>query len=149
MNTHMSDAHPVHCGRARTAVRLLLGSALTYAGVTHLTSAREEFRAQVPSWVPVSEDATVLASGVTEIALGAALLSGRRQRVVGGVVAAFFVAVFPGNVAQWRNKRDGFGLDTDRKRLLRLPFQIPLIVGALWSTRGRRPVRHPSPEQSV
>lgn len=149
MNTHMSDAHPVHCGRARTAVRLLLGSALTYAGVTHLTSAREEFRAQVPSWVPVSEDATVLASGVTEIALGAALLSGRRQRVVGDVVAAFFVAVFPGNVAQWRNKRDGFGLDTDRKRLLRLPFQIPLIVGALWSTRGRRPVRHPSPEQSV
>ncbi|MFE7605667.1 DoxX family membrane protein [Brachybacterium paraconglomeratum] len=149
MNTHMSDAHPVHCGRARTAVRLLLGSALTYAGVTHLTSAREEFRAQVPSWVPVSEDATVLASGVTEITLGAALLSGRRQRVVGGVVAAFFVAVFPGNVAQWRNKRDGFGLDTDRKRLLRLPFQIPLIVGALWSTRGRRPVRHPSPEQSV
>lgn len=149
MNTHMSDAHPVHRGRARTAVRLLLGSALTYAGVTHLTSAREEFRAQVPSWVPVSEDATVLASGVTEIALGAALLSGRRQRVVGDVVAAFFVAVFPGNVAQWRNKRDGFGLDTDRKRLLRLPFQIPLIVGALWSTRGRRPVRHPSPEQSV
>ena len=149
MNTHMSDAHPVHCGRASTAVRLLLGSALTYAGVTHLTSAREEFRAQVPSWVPVSEDATVLASGVTEIALGAALLSGRRQRVVGGVVATFFVAVFPGNVAQWRNKRDGFGLDTDRKRLLRLPFQIPLIVGALWSTRGRRPVRHPSPEQSV
>lgn len=149
MNTHMSDAHPVHRGRARTAVRLLLGSALTYAGVTHLTSAREEFRAQVPSWVPVSEDATVLASGVTEIALGAALLSGRRQRVVGDVVAAFFVAVFPGNVAQWRNKRDGFGLDTDRKRLLRLPFQIPLIVGALWSTRGRRPVRHPSPGQSV
>ncbi|MEU2417147.1 DoxX family membrane protein [Brachybacterium paraconglomeratum] len=149
MNTHMSDAHPVPCGRARTAVRLLLGSALSYAGVTHLTSAREEFRAQVPSWVPVSEDATVLASGVTEIALGAALLSGRRQRVVGDVVAAFFVAVFPGNVAQWRNKRDGFGLDTDRKRLLRLPFQIPLIVGALWSTRGRRPVRHPSPEQSV
>ena len=141
MNTHMSDAHPVHRGRARTAVRLLLGSALTYAGVTHLTSAREEFRAQVPSWVPVSEDATVLASGVTEIALGAALLSGRRQRVVGGVVAAFFVAVFPGNVAQWRNKRDGFGLDTDRKRLLRLPFQIPLIVGALWSTRGRGRVR--------
>lgn len=116
-------------------MRLLLGSVLAAAGISHLTVAREEFQAQVPRWVPLDEDTTVVASGVVEIALGAALLSGWRRRAVGRVVAAFFVAVFPGNLSQWRNRRDGFGLDTDRKRLLRLPFQLPLILAALWSTR--------------
>ncbi|MBY0690447.1 hypothetical protein K5S26_18080 [Microbacterium marinilacus] len=116
-------------------MRVLLGAVLAFAGVAHLTFARDEFRAQVPPWVPVDEDFTVVASGVAEIALGTALASGWRGREVGAAVAAFFVAVFPGNVSQWRNRRDGFGLDTDRKRLLRLPFQIPLIAGALWSTR--------------
>lgn len=121
--------------RTKGATRVLLGAALAFAGIGHLTFARTEFRAQVPPWVPVDEDVTVLASGAAEIALGTALISGRHRRAVGTAVALFFVAVFPGNVSQWRNRRDGFGLDTDRKRLLRLPFQIPLIAAALWSTR--------------
>lgn len=41
--------------------------------------------------------------------------------LVAGV--AHFVAVFPGNVWQAINDSDSFGLDTDRVRLLRLPFQ--------------------------
>lgn len=122
----------------RTVTRILLGSALVFAGVSHITFAREEFRAQVPPWVPVDEDVTVVASGVAEITLGAALTSGWQKRIVGRLVAVFFVAVFPGNVSQWRHRRDAFGLDTDRKRLLRLPFQLPLIAGALWSTSTRR-----------
>lgn len=121
---------------ARTVTRILLGAALAFAGVTHLTVARTAFRALVPAWVPIDDDLTVLASGVLEIVLGVALISGRRRRTVGRLVAAFLLAVFPGNLSQWWNRRDGFGLDTDRKRLLRLPFQIPLVVGALWSTAG-------------
>lgn len=103
------------------------------AGVSHLTVAREEFQAQVPSWFPVDEDTTVLASGVVEVALGAAFvaLPGRR-RLVGTVLAAFYVAVFPGNIAQYTEHRDGFGLDTDRKRLARLFFQPVLVVAALY-----------------
>ena len=50
--------------------------------------------------------------------------------------AAFFVAVFPGNIAQWANQRDGFGLDTDSARLIRLFFQPVLIALALWSTNA-------------
>ncbi|ROR74369.1 DoxX family protein [Bogoriella caseilytica] len=122
----------------RSLTRWALGSALVFAGIGHLTFAREEFQAQVPPWVPVDDDVTVLASGVAEIGLGAALLSGWRKRAVGHLAAAFFVAVFPGNLSQWKNRRDAFGLDTDRKRLLRLPFQIPLIAAAIWSTRPRR-----------
>lgn len=122
----------------RTAVRILLGAALVFAGVSHLTFARDEFRAQVPDFVPLDDDTTVLASGGVEIALGSALLLARRRRTLAGRAAAvFFVAVFPGNLSQWRNGRSAFGLDTDRKRFIRLFFQPVLVAAALWSTARR------------
>ena len=119
---------------ARTAARLLLGAAMTGAGVLHLTAQRQEFQAQVPDWFPVDEDLTVLGSGVAEIVLGASFvaLPGKR-RLVGGLLAAFFVVIFPGNIAQYVEGTDAFGLDTDRKRLVRLFFQ-PLLV--LWALYG-------------
>lgn len=118
---------------AQTAARLLLGAAMVGAGVAHLTTLREEFRAQVPSWFPVEEDTVVVASGVVEVALGAAFVAlPRRRRLVGGLLAAFFVAIFPGNVAQWVEGTDAFGLDTDRARLVRLFFQPVLVLWALW-----------------
>ena len=124
---------------ARTIGRLFLGSALVFAGVSHLTFARDEFQAQVPESVPLDPDTTVVASGVVEVGLGAALLLARqRRRLVGTIAALFFIAVFPGNVAQWMHHRDGFGLDTDMKRFVRLFFQPVLVVLALWSTRSPR-----------
>src|SRR4051794_11172884 len=118
----------------RTAARLLLGTAMVGAGVLHLTTQRQEFQAQVPSWFPVDEDLTVLGSGVAEIALGASFVAlPRHRRLVGGLLAAFFVAIFPGNVAQYVEGTDAFGLDTDRARLIRLFFQ-PLLV--LWALYG-------------
>ena len=119
----------------RTVLRVALGLALVWAGVSHLTVAREEFRAQVPSWFPIGEDVTVLASGVVEIVLGGSLVTLARWKVtVGLLVAAFFVVIFPGNIAQWLEHKDGFGLDTDQKRFVRLFFQPVLVVLALWST---------------
>ncbi len=123
-------------GALRTVARLGLGAVLLLAGTSHLTFAREEFRAQVPGWVPVGEDAVVLGSGVVEITLGAALVAAprRHRATVGWLAAAFFVAIFPGNIAQYVTHTDAFGLDSDAKRLARLPFQVPLVLGALWST---------------
>lgn len=119
----------------RRLARVALGLSLLFAGVSHLTFAREEFQAQVPDWFPVDADLTVLASGAVEIALGTSLVTMSRRRVVVGlVVAAFFVAIFPGNIAQWMEHKDGFGLDTDRKRFVRLFFQPVLVAWALWST---------------
>ncbi len=118
----------------RTVARVVLGAFLATAGVLHLTTAREEFRAQVPSWFPVDADLTVVASGVVEVVLGLSfVLLARHRRLLGWVLTLFFVAVFPGNVAQYVEHRDAFGLDTDRARLVRLFFQPVLIAWALWA----------------
>jgi len=132
----------------RTLARWLLGAALVFTGTAHLTFARDEFVAQVPAWLPLPVDVTVVASGVVEIALGLALLVlGRRRVAVGWIVAAFFVAIFPGNIEQFVRGTDAFGLDTDLARGIRLLFQPVLVIWALWSTgawkawRTRRRVR--------
>lgn len=128
---------------AQHVVRLALGGFMTFAGVSHLTFAREEFTAQVPEWVPVPEDLVVVGSGVAEIAQGVALLAFPRYRRYSGLaLAAFYVAIFPGNIAQYTEGVDAFGLDTDAKRLGRLFFQPLLVAGALyaggWFGNGRR-----------
>lgn len=127
----------------KTFARWLLAGSMVFAGVSHLFWARKEFQAQVPDWTtevtPLDKDAVVVASGVVEVMLGASLvvLPQSRSRL-GLILAAFFVAVFPGNIEQYTERRDGFGLDTDRKRLVRLFFQPVLVAWALWSTRGAR-----------
>jgi len=115
--------------------QVVLGLALGYAGIGHLTTNRQEFQAQVPNLLKDYADFVVVASGVVEIALGVALVGLWRYRVqVGWIVAAFFVAVFPGNISQYLNGVDAFGLDSDTSRLVRLFFQPVLVMWALWST---------------
>jgi len=109
--------------------------ALTYAGTTHLASNRQEFQAQVPTWLPLDPDFVVIASGIVEIILGISLLTLWRYRTqVGLTVALFFILIFPGNINQYVNQIDAFGLNTDRERLIRLFFQPALVLWALWST---------------
>ncbi|WP_295789824.1 hypothetical protein [uncultured Microbacterium sp.] len=123
----------------RSAVRWTLALAMLFAGISHLTFARRDFQAQVPDALvekgPLDRDAVVVASGVVEAAFGLALLAlPRERRRVGAALAAFFVAIFPGNIDQWRKGRSAFGLDTDRKRFARLFFQPALVAAAWWST---------------
>lgn len=115
--------------------RLFLGGALLFAGVGHLTSARQEFQAQVPVWLPLDPDFVVVASGVVEILLGLALFSfGQLVRYAGLATALFFIAIFPGNINQYVEGIDAFGLNTDEARFARLFFQPLLVIWALWST---------------
>jgi uncharacterized membrane protein len=126
-------------GLLRQFARLLLGGALVFAGVAHLGPARQEFQAQVPDWVPLDADFVVIASGIVEIALGLGLIVLRRYRAqVGWLTAAFFIAIFPGNLSQWLNGVDAFGLETDQARLIRLFFQPLLVIWSLWSTGAWR-----------
>jgi uncharacterized membrane protein len=134
---------------ARDLARWLLGLFLVAAGIAHVL-ATEEFLAQTPTWLP-ARVLLVYVSGAIEVVLGVALwvVSGRR-RELGWVVAAFFVAVFPGNVHQAVTGTEAFGLDTDGARWARLAFQPLLVAWALWATRAPAPdggrVPHGRPE---
>ncbi len=119
----------------RHIARTLLGVALTYAGITHLTTSRQEFQAQVPTILQSQADFVVIASGVVEILLGLSLILLIKYRThIGWITAAFFIAIFPGNISQYINGTDAFGLDTDQARAIRLLFQPLLVIWALWST---------------
>lgn len=119
----------------RKAFQIILGAGLAYAGFTHLTTNRTEFQAQVPSILQSQADFVVIASGVVEILLGISLIVLFKYRTyVGWIVAVFFVAVFPGNISQYINGTDAFGLNTDQARAIRLLFQPLLVIWALWST---------------
>jgi uncharacterized membrane protein len=121
----------------KKAARILLGAGLITAGIGHLTFARKPFQAQVPDWVPMKKDDTVVYSGLIEIALGSALIltPKRYEDVLGKITAGLFVAVFPGNISQYTHKRSAFGLNTNGKRFLRLLFQPVLVYWSLKSTK--------------
>jgi len=126
----------------RTIARIALGAILVFAGISHLTFAREAFVAQVPVWLPLPVDFVIVASGIVEIVLGLSLILLSRYKVwVGWVVAAFFVAIFPGNINQLVTHTDSFGLNTDAARFVRLLFQPLLVVWALWATGAWRAFR--------
>ena len=118
----------------RKLTQILLGATLIYTGTLHLTTRRLEFQAQVPPWAPFTPDFIVLASGVVEITLGLLLISLYKRRTVGIATAAFFIAIFPGNISQFVHGIDAFGLNDDRARAIRLLFQPLLVLWALWST---------------
>lgn len=124
----------------RSLARGALALLLVAAGVSHVTWGRRGYRIVVPDWATrllrTDKDAIVVASGAAEVILGVALVALPRERGrVGAAVAALFVAVFPGNVHQWRTGRSAPGLRTDRARFARLFLQAPLVVWAWWSTR--------------
>lgn len=124
----------------KTFSRWLLAGGMVFAGLSHLFWARTEFQAQVPDLVtdtlPIDKDGVVVASGAVEMMLGAALaILPKERRRVGAILAAFFIAIFPGNIAQAVGKRPAFGLDSDAARITRLFFQPLLVCWAFWSTR--------------
>ena len=126
-------------GILRKLPQMVLGLALAYAGVGHLTTSRQEFPAQVPTLLKDYADFVVLSSGMVEIALGIGLVALWKYRVqIGWVVAAFFVAIFWGNISQYINGVDAFGLNSDSARLIRLFFQPLLVMWALGSTGAWR-----------
>jgi uncharacterized membrane protein len=123
--------------RVRSAARIVLGGVLIVAGLGHLTFARNDFQAQVPDWVGIDKNLVVILSGLVEISLGLALIVVRRRRsLLGLAVGVFFMAVFLGNISQFIDGDDAFGLNSDAARRNRLFFQPVLVVWAWWSTNA-------------
>ncbi len=130
---------------AKNIAQLGLGAFLFFAGNSHLGFNRSEFLAQVPTYLPLDADFVVVASGVVEMILGSlliltVLIFKKYRELIGLITAIFFVLIFPGNINQYVNQIDAFGLDTDQKRLIRLFFQPPLVIAALWVSGAGRQV---------
>lgn len=126
----------------KAVARWVLALALAGIGIAHFVQTRG-FRVVVPGWATrvtgLDKDTIVIASGAAELALAAGLVAlPNERRRVGWATAAFFVAVFPGNVHQWRARRSTPGLDTDARRFGRLFLQPLLVLWALWATGAPR-----------
>ena len=122
--------------------RWALALGLAAMGILHFTHTRG-FRGLIPEWAKkatgLDENGIIIASGSAELALATGLLTLPRERSrMGWAAAAFFVAVFPGNIQQWRRGWSAPGLDSDTKRFVRLFLQPVLIAWALWSTSTPR-----------
>ena len=124
----------------KNLLRIILGLGMLYIGVGHLTFSRLEFQAQVPMWLAKEKsliDFVVITSGIIEILLGVLMSwGGKFKAYIGFALAIFYILIFPGNISQYINEIDAFGLNTPNKRLTRLLFQPLLIIWALWSTEG-------------
>ena len=126
---------PSSPNKLQHTLRIILGTFMVLAGISHLTFSRVEFQAQAPDWIPLSKDLVVILSGIVEIGFGLAMIFWKKERIkVGIALAAFFILIFPGNIAQYINHTNAFGLNSDQARLMRLFFQPILIVWALWCT---------------
>ena len=127
--------HSVETTKLQKLLRILLGAFMLMAAVGHLTFQRSEFQAQVPNWVPLSKDLVVILSGIVELAFGLTMIFWKKERIrIGIALALFYLLVFPGNIAQYTNGINAFGLNSDKARLIRLFFQPVLVLWALWST---------------
>ena len=127
--------YPVQTSKLQNLLRILLGTFMVMAAIGHCTFQRLEFQAQVPNWIPFSKDLVVILSGVVELVLGVSMIFWEKERIrIGIALAVFYILIFPGNIAQYTNGIDAFGLHTNRARLIRLFFQPVLVLWALWST---------------
>lgn len=130
MTAHTPTAHTT--ASQTTAYRL--GAMLLGMGTLHFV-APKPFDTIIPAELPGSARFYTYASGVAEVATGAALLAPRTRRLGALAAVALFIGVFPGNVnmvRQWWPK----GWPARLVALARLPLQVPMITQALKAYRN-------------
>lgn len=130
----------------RAPARWAVAAGMAVAGAGHFV-ATEAFLGQTPDFLPFRRE-IVWVSGAVELAFAVALLLlPAHRRLVGRLLALFFVAVFPGNLYQALAGTSTFGLDTPAERWFRLLLQPLFVVVALWVTSG--PEYHRRAEDAV
>lgn len=100
----------------------------------------DELVEMLPPWVP-SRSTVILATGILEVAIAAALLMPRTRWVAGGVATAVFVLFFPANIYAAMNGVGPGGHQAGPEYLLvRAPLQLVLLLWTYWFVL-RRPSR--------
>jgi uncharacterized membrane protein len=121
-----------------TAPTAVLAGGLMTMGVLHGV-APQPFDTIVPPWLPGTARFWTCASGVAELAVGAAVAASRTRRLGALAAAALFVAVFPANLQQtvtaFRSERTSRAYRA--ATVARLPMQVPLVVQAIRIARRR------------
>jgi uncharacterized membrane protein len=113
-------------------VRRLFGPVFVFAGIMHFVIPRT-YEAIMPDYLPAHRE-LVYASGVAEIAGGAAVLHPRTRRFGSWLSIATLVAVFPANLHMAMNPDRYRKVPGGRAALLaRLPLQAVFIA---WARRA-------------
>ncbi|MGQ0608129.1 MAG: DoxX family protein [Chloroflexota bacterium] len=120
-------------GTLRDLVRIGLALVMAGSGIAHFVAPRPYIQ-HLPDVVPFRGELVAI-TGVMELVLAVGLVGPRRFRRLSGIgLAAFLVLVFPANAYAAVSQVPIDGVPTGFLRWARLPFQLPLIVAALWST---------------
>lgn len=120
----------------RDLVRIGLALFMAVAGIAHFVAPRPYVQ-HLPDAVPFRSELVAI-TGVMELVLAAGLVGPQRfRRPTGIALAAFLVLVLPANVYAAVSQVPIDGVPTGWLRWARLPFQIPLVAAALWSTGDR------------
>ena len=113
-----------------------MGLLYVIVGVKHFTTT-DFFIAIVPEIINWKEEA-VLISGAIEVTLGVLLLFNQTRKLAAWGIILLLIAVFPANIYLYISDyvRDTIGISRDQA-LLRLPFQIPLMIIAYWHSKEK------------
>jgi uncharacterized membrane protein len=134
----------------RDHARRGFAAAMVVAGLSHFVRT-EPFVQHLPDWMP-GREALVYVTGAIEIALGVGLLLSAAHRVlIGRLLAAYLIAVFPANVYVAVADVDVDGQPGGANAWIRLPLQLVFIAWVLVSTapggpRRERPTIQSAPE---
>lgn len=110
-------------------MRRLFGPVFVFTGILHFVKPRI-YESIMPDWLPAHRQ-LVYASGVAEIAAGAATLHPRTRRAGGWLSIATLVAVFPANLHMALHPERYRAIPGGQAALLaRLPLQLLLIAWA-------------------
>ena len=103
-------------------------------GIKHFTSL-EYFINIMPPFIPFKEFA-VYFTGIIEIFGGLLLLSKSTRKIGAFLIITLLFIVFPANIYLYISEVPRELLDiTKNQALIRMPFQIPLIILAYWHSQ--------------
>lgn len=120
----------------KSIAAITLGIMYIAVGIKHFTDP-EIFIAITPPFVYFRE-AAVYFTGIIEIIGGALLLSKKYRRDGGVLIIILLLLVFPANIyLVFSQEAQAAFQGTRMDALIRLPFQIPLILIAYWHSKER------------
>tara|TARA_Y100000589_G_C27004675_1_gene568247 strand:- start:389 stop:799 length:411 start_codon:yes stop_codon:yes gene_type:complete len=105
-----------------------------FVGIKHFTDP-SFFEAIVPPFF-VFKEALVYISGFIEVTVAVLLVFKKTRKIGAYITIGLLIAVFPANIYLYISEtaRDVLGV-TKHQALIRMPFQIPLIIIAYWHSQ--------------